>query len=359
MSTTIIKKKIGVTVKDFRKAWGALRPVGTKNSTPILNYLKIHSNGVTTSITATNLDIEITVQLQASEGDFTVFCDSAMIAAALKGANAGAPVTFREEGFQVGVASYQYGEQPDPDDWPISMEVKDEFLRNWLVPSATIQAATRYASSDETRYIMNGIYFGKAEVAATDGRRLIVIPCSGMQEDFILGKSAAVLAKHLFDGDVSVSCNDGFCRLQQDGRRLIARRIEGTYPKYNQVIPKEKNGEFEGYDSAWDATLSATQGADVVKFLRAHPGKKNRTTLLSMQGATVDISHKGDDKENFTASIKVDGFFGLDVNTAVDARLMADLLEDCDAVLVKDELSPLVGTNDGKFRCLLMPLRLN
>lgn len=300
-----------------------------------------------------------------------------MIAAGLKGAKAGAPVTFREDGFQIGPARYQYGEQPDPvgesgrspDDWPESLSAKlspDGDLRNWSVPADAILAASRYASVDETRYIMNGIYFGKGEVAATDGRRLIVLPCPKMrEEDFILRRSATVLAKHLFtDGDVGVDCNDEVCALRNISdpleTEMIVRRIEGTYPKYNQVIPKEKNGEFEGYDSAWDITLSATQGADVIKFLRAHPGKgKDKSTKLTMKGSTVEITHKGDDNENFKASIEVDGFFGLDVNIAVNASLLADLLEDCDAVLVKDELSPLVGTNDGKFRCLLMPLRLN
>src|SRR6202051_1099467 len=108
---------------------------------------------------------------------------------------------------------------------------------------------TSYAiSTDETRYVLNGVLFSfkenKLTLVATDGRRLALVDLEGefprSQEADIIRPTKAVteLSRLLGDeGDVRLSVGENQVSFQINDTLLASKLIEGNYPNYRQVIP--------------------------------------------------------------------------------------------------------------------------
>lgn len=108
-------------------------------------------------------------------------------------------------------------------------------------------------SRDETRYVLNGtLFYLKNKIlrlVATDGRRLalteIKIPLNvDKQEAIIPIKTINELNKILKDeGEVKIYFSENQVAFELNNTTIISRLIEGEFPNYEQVIPKEKNKE--------------------------------------------------------------------------------------------------------------------
>lgn len=107
-------------------------------------------------------------------------------------------------------------------------------------------------SKDETRYVLNGVLFvvveNKLRLVATDGRRLAMIEkeiqkSRGLNKKVIVPSKAVLeLARILRDdGEVKISFSENQLSFELDNVLLITRLIEGEYPNYEQVIPKESD----------------------------------------------------------------------------------------------------------------------
>src|SRR5438445_3963470 len=110
---------------------------------------------------------------------------------------------------------------------------------------------TSYAiSTDETRYVLNGILFSfkdnKLTLVATDGRRLAMVEIElefprSHEADIIIPTKAVTELQRLLtdDGDVKVSMGNGQIAFDLNKTLLVSKLIEGNYPNYRQVIPAE------------------------------------------------------------------------------------------------------------------------
>jgi len=105
-------------------------------------------------------------------------------------------------------------------------------------------------SRDETRYVLNGtllILKNKTlKLVATDGRRLALIE-SKIQQDIdkkeviIPIKTVNELGKILKEeGQVKIIFSQNQVAFELNGTQIISRLIEGEFPNYEQVVPKEK-----------------------------------------------------------------------------------------------------------------------
>ena len=113
-------------------------------------------------------------------------------------------------------------------------------------------------SNDETRYVLNGVLFvikpGYVRLFATDGRRLAVVeyktqlPKSLERKMIVPAKAITELGKILGDeGEVKIFFSDNQALFDAGQTRLVSRLVEGDFPNYEQVIPKEtKDKVFVG-----------------------------------------------------------------------------------------------------------------
>ena len=125
-----------------------------------------------------------------------------------------------------------------------TITLNQQLLKNML--SLTSFAVSR----DETRYILNGVLFvakgNNIRFVATDGRRLALIekalelPAEFKKEVIVPAKAIQELVRNLSDaGLVKITFGENQISFQFDNTTLISRLIEGQFPNYEQVIPKE------------------------------------------------------------------------------------------------------------------------
>ena len=131
---------------------------------------------------------------------------------------------------------------------------KFEDAKTFTIPQQALRDAlkkTSYAiSTDETRYVLNGILFSfkenKLTMVATDGRRLALVdlevefPRSQEVEIIVPTKCVTELGRLLGDeGDAKMSVGENQVAFEIGGTLLVSKLIEGNYPNYRQVIPGE------------------------------------------------------------------------------------------------------------------------
>lgn len=139
------------------------------------------------------------------------------------------------------------------EDFPVLPEFPDD---NAIVMEAKtllemIKKSSYSVSTDETRYILNGIYFildkGSAKMIATDGRRLAFVSrpiddkkvtLSAIIPSKAIREVERLLAAEGASATVKVSITENQVAFKIGETVVISRLIEGHFPNYDQVIPK-------------------------------------------------------------------------------------------------------------------------
>jgi len=119
-----------------------------------------------------------------------------------------------------------------------------------------IQRTSFAASSDETRYVLNGVFWaaseGSLEMVATDGRRLATVKRKILPKDKefraiiptkILAEFLRTIATEEEDEDISVGITENQIAFQTKTTTMLSRLVEGNFPNYEQVVPIKKDIE--------------------------------------------------------------------------------------------------------------------
>ena len=223
---------------------------------------------------------------------------------------------------------------------------------------------TAYAiSSDETRYVLNGIFAsfrdGKMTLVATDGRRLamvdsdlefpashetdVIIPTKAVQElQRLLGETGEVIVK-LTDNQVSFTIGDSL---------LASKLIEGNYPNYRQVIPG---------DALERVVISREALLETVRRVSLLASDKSNSVKLVFSENQIEVTANSPDVGEAQESMDVI-YQGKPMQIAFNPEfLQAPLraLETTDVYLdLIDEMSPGVLRIEGTFLYVLMPMRV-
>ena len=229
------------------------------------------------------------------------------------------------------------------------------------LPIATLQGLADIAgcaSTDPTRYILNGVYFTPEEggrLVATDGRRLACTLATVPEQAFILPSTACHILAHadflkspsrltwIHDKDPEK------CRvaLQCGNHLLISQPIAGHYPNYQQVIPRHTDHRI---------VIPPSHLAGVIRWLRAL-GKTQCSVRLDAEGDTLCLLHQeaGAETTSLEVPAEIDGNPPL---IAFNPRFLADALEQGNTLCLSDEMNPgLFRHPTGRFS-VLMPMRV-
>jgi DNA polymerase-3 subunit beta len=244
------------------------------------------------------------------------------------------------------------------DDRAISIEVKalQEMIRK-----------THFAvSTDETRYILNGIYFilekGIAKMVATDGRRLSYIARPVNEKTVsvsaIIPSKALVEVDRLLSSDgalemVKVSITENQVAFKMGETVIISRLIEGHFPNYEQVIPK---GSDVRVRVATRDLLTMTQRAALGSGDRGGAIRfaldKGRLRAIGTAQGRVEVEDE----------MPID-FAGKPLEISFNPGFVVDVLKNMDTSQVVMEftssLNPGVIRPDGddQMICVIMPMR--
>ncbi len=224
---------------------------------------------------------------------------------------------------------------------------------------------TSYAiSSDETRYVLNGILFSfkdsRLTMVATDGRRLglvdleVEFPQSDEVDLIVPTKCITEVARLCGDsGELKMYVTQNQVAFDIGATRLVSKLVEGNYPNYRQVIPSEVR---ERVTLERELFLSAVHRVSLLSSEKSNSVKLIFTkNNLEIAANTPDV---GEAKESIAVVYK-----GPDMAIAFNPEyLMAPLraLPNDEVFLdLIDEMSPGVVKIQSPFLYVIMPMRVS
>ena len=212
------------------------------------------------------------------------------------------------------------------------------------------------ASTDATRYVLNGVHFTPEEggmLIATDGRRLAGAPARVPDREFVLPNSAVHVLVHpdFSNRDAAVlqadKAEDLHIQFRSGPHTLIAKTIEGRYPGYQHVIPSYLPESV---------TIPETHRSALIAWLRSLSGKSNSVRLTWETPGHLTLTHRDYDTVGATIQVPVTTE-GQPPEIAFDPKYLADALEIGPTLRLVDKLNPGMATSPSGNFCLLMNLR--
>lgn len=255
-----------------------------------------------------------------------------------------------------------------PDDFPPPPRFEE--VKEYKLTQKTLRDAlkkTAYAiSTDETRYVLNGIYCqfkeGKMTLVATDGRRLamtdvdVEFPESNEAAVIVPTKAVNELQRLLKDDDkaelrIRIGARQIAFELNQN--LLVSKLIEGNYPNFRQVIP---GAAKERVTLEREAFLAAAQRVSLLA-----PDKSN-SVKLHFSKDNIEITANSADIGEARESIAVK-YSGPDMAIAFNPEYLVAPFRNLDADEIYldliDEVSPGVIKINTPFLYVLMPMRVS
>ena len=359
-----------------------LNVVGTRSAMPILGNVLIEAGADHISLTTTNLDIGIRCRITAddsTEGSITL--PVRKLATIVKelpqqevffelSSNNQAKITSGGSIFKVmGIGTDEFPPLPSFENQHV-FKLEQNDLANMLKSVSFAQ------SSDENRYILNGVYFNFSDenltLVATDGRRLaltsyelesdssdtgnLILPAKTVSEiERLVGKGESV--KIAFNDrqvafEIAIEDEEGNSGLI-DHIYLVSKIVEGNFPNYRQVIPKETEHRIKVerelfLECVHRAALVTSEKSNSIKL-------KISKNLMEIMGSSAEY---GESHESMGIA-----YDGPDVQIAFNPTFLMEPLRALshDEIFFefKDELSPGLVKTLNQFLCVIMPLRLN
>jgi DNA polymerase-3 subunit beta len=245
---------------------------------------------------------------------------------------------------------------------------KFDDTRTFTIPQQALRDAlkkTSYAiSTDETRYVLNGILFSfkenKLTLVATDGRRLALVdlevefPRSQEVEIIVPTKAVTELGRLLGDeGDVRLSVGENQVSFQINDTLLASKLIEGNYPNYRQVIPGEAKERV---------TLERELFLNAVHRVSLLSSEKSNSVKLVFTKNNIEIAANTPDVGEARESLAV-AYKGREFSIAFNPEFLQAPLRALtnDEVYLDliDEMSPGVIKIQSPFLYVLMPMRIS
>jgi len=239
-----------------------------------------------------------------------------------------------------------------------------------LFLSEMIERTMYAASADETRYNLNGVYFeqlrdsGKVRMVATDGHRLAIVDrllgggLSGLEPGVIIPRKGLAELKRLLDGEDSDEVELGFegnsGLIRKGDVTLVMRLIEGEFPNYQQVIPKE---------TTINLTVAVETFSRALRRVSLLSAERSRAIKFELSDGQLRLSSNNPDLGDAREELDVD-YAGESITVAFNARYLMDALNSIKAKEVrlgfKDATSPaqLIPTDDDDALAVVMPMRV-
>jgi DNA polymerase-3 subunit beta len=236
--------------------------------------------------------------------------------------------------------------------------------------SAMIESTMYAASVDETRYNLNGVYFevlgdqGDIRMVATDGHRLACVDrkiegdASALTSGVIIPRKGLGELKRLVDEvdaeeiELAFGSQSGLAR--KGDVTLVMRLIEGEFPNYGQVIPKEPGRHL---------VLSSEALVQSVRRVALLSSERSRAVKLELGQGQLIISSNNPDLGDAREELDVD-YAGDSLTVGFNARYLLDAVSAIRTKEVRlsfhDELSPcrITPPEDESSLAVVMPMRI-
>ena len=354
--------------------------VERKNTIPILANVLMEAKGNEIRLLATDLEVGLRSRCEAAvDKSGTLTLPAKKLYEIIK-ALPETDVRIAEDKNGVKVAADRFDSRMQTlpkEDFPAVPEATGS--TNAMLPRAAIKemvAKTQFAiTGEDTRFFLNGALFilGAAQMSlvATDGHRLALVtvdrpkgsakPGKDGQDEvraILPRKTLWELGKLLSEGEGDIRYERGENHLFFDvgGRMLISRMIDGQFPAFERVIPKNNTKRIE---------FERERLTNAVKRVALLSNERSRSVKFQLDKGKVEVTSSSPEFGEATETLPVD-YNDSSMQICFNAQYVMDFLGAVDtdqvALELKDEVSQAVmkpiGTEGYDYTYVIMPMRV-
>ncbi|WP_338733535.1 DNA polymerase III subunit beta [Mangrovimonas cancribranchiae] len=351
--------------------------INNSNTLPILDNFLFELDNSALTISASDLETTMSTKLDVESNDSgSVAVPARLLLDTLK-TFPEQPLTFvvgDNNAIEISSNHGKYGlAYADGNEFPkaVTLEDPNTTTLEGDVLATAISKTIFAAGNDDLRPVMSGVFFQFSQdnltFVATDAHKLVKYTREDLSADqvaeFIMPKKPLTLLKNVLAGseeNVTIEYNESNAKFTFDNTVLVCRLIDGKYPNYEAVIPKENPNKL---------SIDRTQFLNSVKRVSIFSNKTTHQIRLKIAGAELNISAEDIDYSNKAEERLTCDYQGDDMQIGFNSRFLTEMLNNLTSDDVQLEMSlpnragiltPVDGLDEGeKVTMLVMPVMLN
>jgi DNA polymerase-3 subunit beta len=347
--------------------------VERRHTLPVLANVLVRKAGAELQLTTSDLEIQIRTQadLGGDDGTFATTVGARKLIDILRTLPSDQRVTLESKDAKLilkgGKSKFTLQTLP-AEDFPLVQEAPS-FGPVFSLPQKTLKSLMNQVSFamavHDIRYYLNGILFvaeGKQlSLVATDGHRLAfasaTLDVEVPKQEVILPRKTVLELQRLLsdkDGALELQFASNQAKFRFDGMEFVTKLVEGKFPDYNRVIPRNhKNILVLGRT----ALLSAMQRAAIMTT------DKFKGVRMSVEPGVLRLAANNADQEEAVDEIDIE-YTGDAIEMGFNVTYLIDALTNMSQDMVRIELSDgnssalLTIPDNEHFKYVVMPMRI-
>jgi DNA polymerase-3 subunit beta len=351
--------------------------INSTNTLPILDNFLFEVNGSSLTLSASDLETTFSTRITVeSESNSSLALPARLLLDTLK-TFPEQPLTFvktDKNTVEISANNGKYAVAYVPgEEFPKAAQLIDS--KTTTVQSSLLHTAiisTLFASgNDDLRPVMSGVFFQFSDAGltfvATDAHKLVKYTrtdaVSEVASEFIMPKKPLQLLKGILQGvtdEITIQYNETNAQFTFGESLLTCRLIDGKYPNYEAVIPKENPNQMQ---------VDRVNFLNSVRRVSIFSNKTTHQIRLKIAGAALQISAEDFDYSNSAEERLECDYQGDDIQIGFNSRFLIEMLNNMECNEVKLSMSlpnraglltPLDHTVEGEdITLLVMPVMLN
>ncbi len=347
--------------------------VERRHTLPILANVLIRKTGSQIQLTTSDLEIQIRThaELDGDVGNFTTTVGARKLIDILRSMPGDQTVSLESSQSKLilkgGKSRFTLQSLP-AEDFPLVQEAAN-FGPSFSVPQKTLKellAQVSFAMAvHDIRYYLNGILFvaeGKQlSLVATDGHRLAfssaTLDVEVPRQEVILPRKTVLEMQRLLsdkEGAIEMQFAGNQAKFSFEGMEFVTKLVEGKFPDYNRVIPKNHKNIITLGRAPLLASLQRTAILTSEKF---------KGVRLNIEPGTLRVASNNAEQEEAVDELDID-YGGDSIEIGFNVTYLIDALANMDQDMVKIELADsnssalLTIPDDAAFKYVVMPMRI-
>ena len=347
--------------------------VERRHTLAILANVLIRKTGAALQLTTSDLEIQIrtTANLEGDGGDFSTTVGARKLIDILRTMPPEQIVSIESSASKLilkGGKSRFTLQTLAPEDFPLVQEAAN-FGPMFSVPQKTLKSLLGQVSFamavHDIRYYLNGILFvaegTQLSLVATDGHRLAfasaTLDVEVPRQEVILPRKTVIELQRLLsdaEGAIDMQFANNQAKFSFDGMEFVTKLVEGKFPDYNRVIPKNHRNIITLGRVALLATLqrAAILTSDKFKGVR-----------LSVEPGSLRVASNNAEQEEAVDELDID-YGGPSIEIGFNVTYLLDALGNMSQDMVRLELSDGSSSalftipDNAAFKYVVMPMRI-
>ena len=347
--------------------------VERRHTLPILANVMIRKTGSQIQLTTSDLEIQIRTSavLDGDVGNFTTTVGARKLIDILRTMPSDQSVSLESSQNKLilkgGKSRFTLQSLP-AEDFPLVQEAAN-FGPVFSVPQKTLKALLSQVSFamavHDIRYYLNGILFvaeGKQlSLVATDGHRLAfssaTLDVEVPRQEVILPRKTVLEMQRLLsdkEGAIEMQFAGNQAKFSFEGMEFVTKLVEGKFPDYNRVIPKNHKNIITLGRTTLLASLQRTAILTSEKF---------KGVRLNIEPGTLRVASNNAEQEEAVDELDID-YAGDAIEIGFNVTYLIDALTNMAQDMVKIELADsnssalLTIPDDAAFKYVVMPMRI-